>query len=143
MLHSALLREKQVQVIADFRTAHAARFGKIPKFIPAATLLAMQPVWQNYDFCGYHAPVPFFQSAYARNDGCIPCYKPKVSKIVDYETAVVETYRAEQLFQFSHDVSVNAIRFITKSVLSMNLTTAQPLTGTRSILSSPCSSRLN
>lgn len=123
MLHSALLREKQVRIIADFRTAHAARFGKIPEFIPAATLLAMQPVWQNYDFCGYHAPVPFFQSSYARTDDCIPSCDPKVYKIVDYETDTVETFQTDQLFQLSHDASVNAVRFITKSVLSMNLKT--------------------
>lgn len=125
MLHSALLREKQVQVIADFREAHDARFGKIPQFLPAATLLAVQPVQQNYNFNGYYAPVPLFQSAYARTDDCHPCCDPAVYKIVDYENAHVESYESTLLFQPQQDADVNALRFITKSVLVMNLSTGK------------------
>lgn len=125
MLHSALLREKQVQVIADFRDAHAARFGKIPQFLPCATLLAVQPVWQNYDFHGFHAPVPLFQSAYARTDDCSPCCDPVVYKIVDYDHAHVENIESVLLFQPQQDSGVNALRFITKSVLVMNLSTGK------------------
>lgn len=123
MLHSALLREKQVQVISAFRDAHYAHFGKIPQFLPNATLLGVQPVWQNYDFNGYYAPVPLFQSAYATTDDCCPCCDPVVYKIIDYENVHVETIESTVFFSFQQDTNVNALRFITKSLLVMNLST--------------------
>lgn len=125
MLHSALLREKQVQVISDFRDAHYARFGKIPQFLPGATLLGVQPVLQNYDFSGYYAPVPLFQSAYTTANDCCPCCDPVVYKIFDYENAHVEIFDSAVLFPFKQDTNVNALRFITKSLLVMNLSTGK------------------
>lgn len=121
MLHSALLREKQVQVISSFRDAHQERFGTVPLMLPFATLLALQPVWQPYDFDGYHAPVPLFQSPYAMADDCIPCGEPAVYKILEYENARIEAFASEVEFSFQNDSRVNALRFITKSILSIDL----------------------
>lgn len=123
MLHSALLREKQVQVISAFRDAHHARFGKVPQILPAATLLAVQPVCQCYDFYGYHAAVPLFQSPYHISDNCSPCSDPVVYKIIDYSNAHIENYETDALFTFQQDTKVNALNFITKSLLTMDLCT--------------------
>lgn len=125
MLHSALLREKQVQVISAFRDAHQARFGKIPRILPNATLLGVQPVWQCYDFNGYYAPVPLFQSPYSIEGDCRSCGEPVVYKIVDYDNAQMETYESDVFFPFQQDTKVNALRFITKSLLTMDLSTGQ------------------
>ena len=47
MLHAALLREKQIQILECFKAHHQARFGRrVPRIIPEATLLAVQPVFQ-------------------------------------------------------------------------------------------------
>lgn len=127
MLHSALLREKQVQVISSFRDAHYARFGKAPYMLPYATLLAVQPVWQRYEFNGYHAPVPLFQSPYATTDDCCACGEPIVYKILEYENAHVETFEADVCFSFQNDLDVNALRFITKSILSIDLIKGQTI----------------
>lgn len=127
MLHSALLREKQVQVISKFRDAHYARFGKIPQILPNATLLAVQPVWQCYDFNGFYAPIPLFQSAYDAADNCYTNNEPVVYKIVDYDTAQVETYNADILFPANQNNRVNALRFITKSLLTIDLSTGQTI----------------
>lgn len=125
MLHSALLREKQVKVIAAFRDAYQARFGSIPKFMPAATLLAVQPVSQCYNFYGYHAPVPFFQSAYHHAADCSPLGEPVVYKIVDYNQASNESYKSSVSLTIGQDSELNALRFITKSLLSMDLFTGK------------------
>jgi type I protein arginine methyltransferase len=127
MLHSALLREKQIQVIASFRDAHHLKFGTIPKFLPTATLLGVQPVWQSYDFNGYNTPVPLFQSAYISSDDCYPCSDPSVYKIVDYDNVQVDTFQSNVSFSFNQDTNVNALRFITKNLLTADLSTSQTI----------------
>lgn len=127
MLHSSLLREKQVQVIADFRDAHYARFGKTPRMLPEATLLGVQPVWQTYDFEGYLASVPLFQSPYTVNEDCKECGDPVLYKIVDYDTAQVEVIETEILCPIQHAANVNALRFITKNILALDNSTGQTI----------------
>lgn len=62
MLHSALLREKQTQVIASFKERYKARFGKkLPRFVPEATVLGAELISQDFNFFGYYAPLPNFQ----------------------------------------------------------------------------------
>ncbi|MEN8907218.1 MAG: methyltransferase domain-containing protein [Clostridiales bacterium] len=124
MLHSALLREKQIQVIEAFRDSHYKRFGKIPVMIPNATILAVQPVYQKYDFYGYYAPVSLFQSPYHKDDNIFEV-DPQVYKIVDYSESNNDTYDSDIYFNFKKDTSVNAIKFITKSLLSMDFYTGE------------------
>jgi predicted RNA methylase len=123
MLHSALLREEQVQVIATFRDAHYARFGKTPRMLPEATLLGVQPVLQCYEFEGYRASVPLFQSPYAMIEDCRDCGDPIVYKIIDYDTVQMEEIEAEVLCPIQQAVNVNALRFITKNVLALDTST--------------------
>jgi len=64
MLHVGLLREKQLEVIQAFKQHYHTAFGKqapLPKFLPEATTMLVQPVQFSYDFAGYHAPLPLFQ----------------------------------------------------------------------------------
>jgi len=127
MLHSALLREKQVHVIAAFRDAHIKRFGIAPQILPNATLLGVQPVWQCYDFNGFHAPVPLFQSPYYAIDDCLECSDTVVYKIVDYDNAHVETFESDVFFPFQQDTKVNALRFTTKNLLTIDLNTGKTI----------------
>src|SRR5262249_3694245 len=61
MLHTAMLREKQLAIIAAFKARYLARFGgPLPMFIPEAAVMAVQPVYTDYDFHGYNAAVPMF-----------------------------------------------------------------------------------
>jgi protein arginine N-methyltransferase 1 len=125
MLHSALLREKQVEVISKFRNKHFDRFNKIPVFLPTATLLAVQPVWHKYTFAGYHAPIPLFEDAYSVTAGLTPLCDPIIYKTVDYFDAEVEPIEGNLIFKFKNDAQVNALRFITKSILSMDLVSGE------------------
>lgn len=125
MLHSALLREKQVKVIEKFRKAHWERFGTIPSFMPNASLLAVQPVNQRYDFYGNYAPVPYFQSAYHKANNCQELGNPEVYKIVDYDNAKEESYKSSVTLVVNQKCELNALRFITKSLLSMDYITGE------------------
>jgi hypothetical protein len=54
MLHTGLMREKQLQVIASFKRRYLDQFGgPLPRFVPEATLQAVQPVQQDFDYFGY------------------------------------------------------------------------------------------
>lgn len=118
MLHSALLREKQLPVLASFRQRYAERFGSLPRFLPEATLLAAQPVQQVYDFYGYHAPVPLFQPALAEVPGCHALAEPLLYASVDYREADV-CLSGNLAFPVLEAGTVNAIRFITKNLLAI------------------------
>jgi predicted RNA methylase len=121
MLHSALLREKQVAVLQDFRNAHIQRFGVAPQFLPEATLLAIQPVTQDYFYDGYYAPLPLFQSAYSNPTDCLPRGEPVLYLTVDYNDSGVDRIQGEVPCTASQPATVNAIRFITRSVLAVDL----------------------
>ncbi|WP_164669380.1 methyltransferase domain-containing protein [Virgibacillus doumboii] len=120
MLHSALLREKQVQVIESFRNNHKEKFGTIPIMIPSATLLGVQPVMQNYLFEGYHAAVPLFQSPYVISEETQEIIDPEVYQIIDYNNAKVETYSCTASFSFNQASKFNAFRFITRNLLAID-----------------------
>ena len=47
MIHVAMLREKQVEVIESFKRRYLERFGgQLPVFLPEAVIMAVQPVQQ-------------------------------------------------------------------------------------------------
>lgn len=120
MLHSALLREKQLEVCNAFRRAHLARFGRAPRMLPEATLLAAQPVFQVYDFEGYHAPVPLFQSPYHAASDCRELKQPLLYATIDYAGETDPAIDASLNWSFAEACVINALRFITKSLLAID-----------------------
>lgn len=117
MLHSALLREKQLEVIDKFKIRYMARFGNLPHFMPEATLLAAQLVYQDYDFHGYHAAVPFFQSATNDIPATAPASDAQSYAVIDYIETLPERFETILSFAISDSVDINAVRFITKNLL--------------------------
>jgi len=124
MLHSALLREKQVEVIQSFREAHVKQFGSAPLFLPEATLLAVQPVTQDYCWSdGYYAPVPLFQSAYVDAADCVPRGVAVTYATLDYSECVRAALVVSARCVMTQAATINALRFVTRSVLAMDLST--------------------
>lgn len=117
MLHSALLREHQLQVVSLFCQGHYQRFGYVPKLIPEYSLLAVQLVQQNYQFSGYQAAIPLFQSAYAQTD-TLACTEPQLYQQLDYRQAPPDKFEARLEFELNHS-HFNALRFITKNILAI------------------------
>jgi len=125
MLHSALLREKQVEVITRFREQYSEHYSNMPLFIPSATLLAVEAVWQSFDFEGYYAPVPLFQDPYKAVDNLKSYSDPMVYKVIHYEEATLAPVVGDLSFVVKNNGTINALRFITKNVLSMNTDTGK------------------
>ena len=122
MLHSGLLREKQLEVIGQFKERYTRRFGpKLPVFLPEASLLAVQPVEQDYNFHGFQAAVPLFQSPAPTHDGTTPLAEPALYATVRYDQPLPQAFEWTGCFRLLESGSVNAVRLLTKNVLAVLL----------------------
>lgn len=120
MLHSALLREQQIDVLQRFKAQHEARFGQpVPRIIPEASILAVQLVYQPYDFHGYYAPVPFFFEAGAVGASTVEMGQPMVYSVIEYARDLPELFSYAGLLTAERDGTVNALRFITKNPVGL------------------------
>jgi len=120
MIHVGMLREKQVEVIESFKRRYLARFGgPLPLFMPEAVIMAVQPLQQEYDFEGFHAPIVQFQPTNVVNPGTVELAQPAVYSILDFSQPVDGAIRWEGQFRVERAGRLNALRFITKNVLSI------------------------
>jgi predicted RNA methylase len=121
MVHVAMLREKQIEMIESFKARYRARFGdKLPVFIPTAVIMAVQPLQQDYDFSGYHAPIIQFQRVHAEHPRAIELATPQTYSILDLTQPTSSDIAWEGTFTLAQDGTVNALRFFTKNVLAID-----------------------
>lgn len=122
MLHVALLREKQVDVIRSFKERYTRRFGKkLPIFMPDASLLGFQLVEQEFCFSGYHAPVPHFQPAAQQATGSRPLAEPAIYATIYYEEPLPSQFRWRSTVPVTQGGKLNAVRFMTKHFVAFLL----------------------
>tara|TARA_R110001599_G_scaffold171353_1_gene362154 strand:- start:146720 stop:147640 length:921 start_codon:yes stop_codon:yes gene_type:complete len=120
MIHTAMVREKQVQVIEAFKKRYLEKFGgPLPKFIPEAMIMAVQPMQQDYSFEGYQAPIVQFHEPSYLYAGTVEMAAPSVYTILDFTQAVSEKIVWQGAFNIERDGAVNALRFVTKNILSV------------------------
>jgi predicted RNA methylase len=120
LLHVALLREKQTEVIAGFKARHEQHFGlRIPRIIPEASILAVQPVYQPYNFHGYHAPVPLFLEPGSVYADTVEMGAPEVYAVADYLGDIPGSIAVDGLLKADRAGSINALRFITKNLVGI------------------------
>lgn len=120
MIHVAMLREKQVQMIESFKRRYRERFGgPLPLFVPEAAVMAVQPLQQQYDFSGFYAPIVQFQEPAVIHPGTVELAAPAVYSILDFGQHADMEIKWEGSFSVAQDGRVNALRFITKNVLAV------------------------
>jgi predicted RNA methylase len=120
MIHVGMLREKQVEVIESFKRRYLARFGgPLPVFMPEAVIMAVQPLQQDYNFDGFHAPIVQFQPHDVIYPGTIELAQPGVYSILDFSQPVDARIEWTGQFLVQKSGHMNALRLITKNVLSM------------------------
>jgi len=120
MIHVAMLREKQIAVIEDFKQRYLQRFGgKLPVFIPEAIIMAVQPLQQSYDFFGFYAPIIQFQRPQDIQTGSIELAPPCVYSTLDLANPNSLEIEWQGNFVLTQDGAVNALRFITKNLLAL------------------------
>ncbi len=120
MIHVAMLREKQVQVIESFKERYRKRFGgPLPRFVPEAVIMAVQPLHQEYDFSGYHAPIVQFQGHGPNPSGTTEIATPAVYSILDFNQLNDSRIHWNGTITVERSGRINALRFITKNVLAI------------------------
>jgi protein arginine N-methyltransferase 1 len=120
MIHVGMLREKQVEVIESFKQRYLARFGgPLPVFMPEAVIMAVQPLQQEYDFEGFYAPIVQFQETTVVYPGTVELAAPAVYSIIDFTQPVDSVIAWEGKFLVDKSGTLNAMRFVTKNILSV------------------------
>ncbi len=121
MIHVAMLREKQVEVIESFKQRYAEKFPGIsmPMFIPEAILMAVQPLQQRYDFSGYQAPIIQFQLGGVFTADTLELAQPAVYSVIDFTNPNDLWINWAGQIQIEQSGQLSALRFITKNVLAI------------------------
>ena len=118
MLHVGLLREKQMEVIDSFKKRYHERFGDpMPYFIPGATLQAVQPVYHDFVFEGYAAPLVMFQDPYSVSERTTNLGDPVIFHQLQYDQPYGMEINWSGKIPVTAAGKVNALRIITKNIL--------------------------
>jgi len=119
MLHTAMLREKQLSIIASFKKRYLERFGgPLPIFIPEAAVMAMQPIETDYGFHGYQAAVPMFVDA-SNARRVAPMAAPMLYAAFEYSADYPTRFAVDHSAVIERDGTLNALRFMTKNLLAI------------------------
>ena len=120
MIHVAMLREKQVEMIEAFKKRYRERFGPVlPTFIPDAVIMAVQPVQQQYNFHGFNAPIVQFQEGAMAWTRGVELAEPIVYSTIDFEQPNDLAIAWQGSFRMTRAGTLNALRFVTKNILAV------------------------
>jgi len=121
MLHVGLVREKQMEMIDAFKKRYKSAFetAPMPVFIPMITIQAIQPVFYNFHFTGYHAPIVQFQNQYGINPRTVELGDPVVYHQLVYEEPYELSCKWSGAVPITTEGKLNALRYITKNVLAV------------------------
>lgn len=121
MIHTAMLREKQVEVINAFKQRYAERFKghPLPRFLPEAVIMAVQPLQQEYNFKGFYAPIIQFQDTAVIQEGTLELAQPVVYSLLDFAQETDTAIHWAGLLNIEQTGTINALRFITKNILAI------------------------
>jgi predicted RNA methylase len=120
MVHVAMLREKQIQIINSFKVRYQQKFGKgLPIFVPEAAIMAVQPVQQSFHFAGFYAPTPIFFDPGFPNEETKGLGNPFQYQMFLYNQEIPEEFNWDGSLVITTEGTVNALRFITKNNLAI------------------------
>ncbi|MFZ1851344.1 MAG: methyltransferase domain-containing protein [Nitrosomonas sp.] len=128
MLHTGLLREKQMPVIDSFKQRYLKKFGgPLPVFIPEASIQAIQPIQHDFHFAGFYAPTIQFQNPYAIQERSKGLGDPEVFQLLAYAEPYSQTCQWDGEILITEDGQLNALRLITKNLLAINMATCSTI----------------
>ena len=123
MLHTGLLREKQMPVIDSFKQRYLKKFsGPLPVFVPEASIQAIQPLQQNFHFENFYAPAVLFQNPYSIQERSKILGDPEVFQLLSYQEPFNQTCAYDGEILITENGDLNALRLITKNILAINMT---------------------
>ena len=120
MLHVAMVREQQIEVIESFKARYRAKFGdKLPRFIPEAFIQGIQPIQYSFDFHGYQAHLPVFQPPGQISAQCIELSSPTLFQVAQYADQLPVDIVWLKNITIEKTGTLNAVRFILKNLLAI------------------------
>lgn len=120
MIHVAMLREKQIEMIESFKQRYLHKFGgPLPVLMPEAVIMAVQPLQQDFNFHGFYAPIILFQRPNIIQSGSIEPSAPQVYSTLDLSQHNSLDIQWEGNVVITQDCTINALRFITKNILAV------------------------
>ncbi len=128
MLHVGMVREQQIEVIESFKKRYLATFGgPLPRFIPEAFIQGIQPINYNFNFFGYVAPVPLFQSPGNADPACKELGDPAVYQLAEYRYDVSRRISWKGSLPINSSGECNAMRIILKNLVAIRLDQNSPV----------------
>ncbi|MFZ6861685.1 methyltransferase domain-containing protein [Undibacterium sp. Ji67W] len=128
MIHVAMLREKQVEVIENFKQRYTEKFGgPLPIFIPEAVVMAVQPLHHTYDFWGYQAPIIQFLQPGVFSADTRELAQPALYSVIDFTQPNGLQIKWEGCFTVEQAGTLSALRFITKNILAVVMETSSTI----------------
>ncbi len=122
MLHTGLLREKQMPVIDSFKKRYLEKFGgSLPIFVPEASIQAVQPIQQDFYFDGFYAPTILFQDPCSIQERSKGLANPEVFQTLAYDEPFSQTCHWDGKIAMTENGELNALRLVTKNILAINL----------------------
>ncbi|RXZ36643.1 methyltransferase domain-containing protein [Oxalobacteraceae bacterium CAVE-383] len=120
MIHVAMLREKQVEMVESFKQRYQKRFGaQLPILVPTAVVMAVQPLQKAYDFEGFHAPIIQVEDLSPNMHGTFELAPPAIYSVLDFTKTNSLDIVWDDTVVIEESGVVNALRFITKNILAM------------------------
>jgi predicted RNA methylase len=121
MLHVGLLREKQLAVIDAFKSRYQRHFenSPLPRFIPEATVQAIQPVQYDFKFEGYYAPIVQFQNPFGTDIRMTVLGEPVIYHQLIYEKPFGLSCQWSGTLPITAEGTFNALRIVTKNILAI------------------------
>ena len=128
MLHVGMVREKQLQVLHSFKERYRQRFGPLmPRFIPDTSVLAIQPIQQDFCFSGYTARVPLFEPPGPHmKDSWLA--DPFFYSTIDYSAEIPLAFQVATEMTIQSDGLFNAVSLLTNNFLAFVLTEKRAVT---------------
>ncbi|MDR4514403.1 methyltransferase domain-containing protein [Nitrosomonas sp.] len=124
MLHTGLLREKQMPVISAFKKRYLEKFGgPLPVFVPEASIQAIQPIQQDFNFEGFNAPTILFQDPYSIQARSQNLSDPEIFQLLTYAEPFNPNCSWDGKIMITQSGQFNALRLITKNILALNMET--------------------
>lgn len=121
MLHVGMIREKQLEILASFQDRYRRAFGpRLPRFIPETTLLAIQPIQQDFCFNGYTAAVPMFEPAGPHMADRL-LGDPHVYSTIEYRSDLPLEFTVDARLTMQRPGQFNALSFLTNNFLAFVL----------------------
>jgi predicted RNA methylase len=128
MLHVGMLREKQLEVLRDFKERYRQRFGpKLPRFIPDTSVLAIQPIQQDFCFLGYTANVPLFEPPGLHQKDCW-LSDPFFYSTIEYASEIPLEFHVAAELTIQSDGLFNAVGLLTNNFLAFVLSEQRAVT---------------